>query len=255
MLLDELGQYFYFYHPRQFQSLLEAAGIPDVETINLFFGETFKVDGQVQASSSRHKAVINCISLFNRFSEECLDCAAAAPRADAETLRLLLKMYEAYRQSLAPPGAPAQVDFSLLQQKAFEALESFDGAGKVFQHVIIDEYQDTNAIQERLFFKLAGGYQNLCVVGDDDQALYRFRGATVENFVQFPRRVEQHWQREPTKIPLSVNYRSRGDIVRFYTEFIDRCDWRHADSGGHYRIVDKDIKAHSTAWLRPATSW
>jgi len=54
--------------------------------------------------------------------------------------------------------------------------------------VIVDEYQDTNTVQERIFFPLRAATKNICVVGDDDQALYRFRGATVENFVQFPER-------------------------------------------------------------------
>jgi len=187
ILLDELSQYFHFYHPRNFQSLIEAAEIPDVETINAFFGNLYQGAGSV----SRHQAVMSCIGLFNRFSEECLNCEDAYSRTEDEMLKRLLKMYQAYKHSLAPPGRPAQVDFSLLQQLAFEALERFDGSGHVFKHVIIDEYQDTNAIQEKIFFKLADGYQNICVVGDDDQALYRFRGATVENFVQFPERVKK----------------------------------------------------------------
>lgn len=243
VLLDELSQYFHLYHPRSFQSLMEAAAIPEVPAINLFFRDTF----QGQGSASRHKAVTHCIELFNRISEECLDCDAAAGQTQDEMLKCLLRMYQAYRATLAPAGSPAeQVDFSLLQQKAYDALAQSSEAGRVFKHVIIDEYQDTNTIQEKLFFKLADGYQNICVVGDDDQALYRFRGATVENFVQFPQRVHKHWQREPKKIPLSINYRSRKLIVDFYTEFIDQCDWCAEDGSTFYRIVDKDIKAHST---------
>jgi DNA helicase-2/ATP-dependent DNA helicase PcrA len=241
VLLDELSQYFHLYHPRSFQSLMGEAEIPDVETINSFFRVTYQGKG----SSSRHSAVTNCISLFNRISEECLDCESAALGIEDEMLQRLLRMYGAYRASLAPQGSPEQVDFSLLQQKAFDTLSASPDAGHVFKHIIIDEYQDTNAIQEKIFFKLADGYQNLCVVGDDDQALYRFRGATVENFVQFPQRVEKHWEREPKKIPLSINYRSRKLIVDFYSEFIDQCDWSHEDGSGQYRIADKNITSHS----------
>ena len=82
-------------------------------------------------------------------------------------------------------------------------------------------------------------------MGDDDQALYRFRGATVENFVRFPERVNEHWRRVPAKIPLSINYRSRKAIVDFYTAFIERCDWCHEEGSGQYRIADKNIAAHS----------
>ncbi len=106
----------------------------------------------------------------------------------------------------------------------------------------MDEYQDTNPIQERLFFRLARGTQNLCVVGDDDQALYRFRGATVENFVQFPQRCQAHFGRAPTTITLVVNYRSRRHIVSFYTRFMAQCDWTNP-RGGHFRVVSKSIRA------------
>ena len=116
---------------------------------------------------------------------------------------------------------------------------------KIFKHVIIDEYQDTNAIQEKIFFKLAEHHQNLCVVGDDDQALYRFRGATVENFVEFPARCQKHFGREPRKIPLSTNYRSRKQIVDFYTQFMDYEEWRRSGGDGFYRLVDKEIAVHS----------
>jgi DNA helicase II / ATP-dependent DNA helicase PcrA len=241
VLLDELSQYFHLYHPRSFQAFMEEAEIPKVEDINSFFGVIFKGQG----SSSRHSAVTNCISLFNRISEECLEHEVVAGQISNEMFRGLLRMYGAYRTSLAPSGSPEQVDFSLLQQKAFDVLAAYADAGKVFKHVIVDEYQDTNTIQEKIFFRLADGSQNICVVGDDDQALYRFRGATVENFVQFPQRVEEHWHRRPEEIPLSTNYRSRKLIVDFYTTFINQGDWSHEDGTGHYRLVDKKIRAQS----------
>ena len=69
-----------------------------------------------------------------------------------------------------------------------------------FRFLIVDEYQDTNTVLERIFFKLAKGYKNLCIVGGDDQALYRFRGATVENLVEFPHRCKQQLGIAPTRI-------------------------------------------------------
>ena len=54
-----------------------------------------------------------------------------------------------------------------------------------FRYVLVDEYQDTNHLQYLLTSLLAGGYKNLCVVGDDDQSIYRFRGANIENILNF----------------------------------------------------------------------
>ena len=121
--------------------------------------------------------------MFNRFSEENLDPRSVTTKDP--TLASLLAMYEKYTSDLKDEDGVDRVDFSLLQSKAFEYFTENDVAHDIFKHVIIDEYQDTNAIQERIFFRLAEGHKNICVVGDDDQALYRFRGATVENLVQF----------------------------------------------------------------------
>ena len=196
-------------------------------------------------SASKHKALSAAISLFNRFSEESLTPDALRHFCQENGgLRRMEALYQAYLNSLTPAQGPAKVDFSLLQQAALRTLNGSSQAGAVFRHVIIDEYQDTNAIQEQLFFTLAKGQGNLCVVGDDDQALYRFRGATVENFVQFPARCRRYLNKEPTQIDLNTNYRASERIVSFYRAFMDQEDWRHAPPDGHqeYRIP-KQIKA------------
>src|SRR5207247_10229569 len=114
-----------------------------------------------------------------------------------------------------------------------------------FSHVIVDEYQDTNPVQERIFFRLATGYRNICVVGDDDQALYRFRGATVENFVDFPDRCDRTLGVRAIEIPLDTNYRSCPPIVAFYRQFLDQCDWTKAPpTTGSYRVASKQIRPH-----------
>ena len=85
------------------------------------------------------------------------------------------------------------------------------------QYLMIDEYQDTNYIQEQIVFLLGAKHHNICVVGDDDQGLYRFRGATIRNILEFPYKFKD----EKCKIiPLVVNYRSNSDIVDFYNEWM-----------------------------------
>ena len=79
---------------------------------------------------------------------------------------------------------------------------------KKFRYVLVDEYQDTNHAQYLLSALLAGGYENICVVGDDDQSIYRFRGATIENILSF----EQQY-RGSRVIRLEQNYRSTQTIL------------------------------------------
>ena len=239
-LLDELKQYFYLYRRANWEELTAGLALDgDANTtINSYFGR--------YASQSRHLAVTHCIALFNRLSEECVDPREARRHTCDDTLKALLEMYAGYLGLLQGDGRAALIDLSLLQQSALDVVrQTAPQSGAVFRHVIIDEYQDTNTVQERIFFALAASHKNLCVVGDDDQALYRFRGATVENFVEFPDRCASHLQVEPATIPLNTNYRSRAQIVRFYTDFIGRHDWRkRTPRRGAYRVAEKDIQPH-----------
>lgn len=221
-LLDELSQYFYVSRNRHWNRFVAEIGLGEAlneihQEINGYFG---------RRSESKHQAVVNAIALFNRLSEECIDAGACDGRVTDARLRAMLKAYSRYIEALQTERAVPQTDFSLLQQEAYKMLQAFDGAGNVFRHIIIDEYQDTNTIQEKIIFKLGEGSKNICVVGDDDQALYRFRGATVENFVDFPDRCITNLGVPPRVIPLDTNYRSRQEIVSLYSEFMNRCDWR-----------------------------
>lgn len=240
VLLDDVDQYFFISRRRNWESLLDAVGwLADGEThrtINALFDTN---------SESKYRAIQHCTSLFNRFSEECIEPRQIWRRTQNRDLKRLIDMYDQYVKLLETAQAVPHTDFALVQQRAFDRLNSFAGSGQVFRYVIIDEYQDTNTIQERLYFKLAAGHKNLCVVGDDDQALYRFRGATVENFVEFAARCKQHLGCSPRVIPLAINYRSRQKIVAFYKDFITRCDWqKDGKSNQFYRVTDKDIQAH-----------
>lgn len=247
VLLDELGQYFHLYQNRMWQEIVSRAGL-DPESANTVINAVFEKNFD---SQSKHRAIESLRAVFNRFSEELIEPDEARRRVPAldwggdfthDEIDLLLRLYEAYLASLADP---ARTDFSLLQKEAYKVLTENPDSGKVFQHVIVDEYQDTNYIQERIFFRLAAGTGNLCVVGDDDQALYRFRGATVENFVQFPERCKSYLDCLPTRISLDTNYRSRCEIVDFYGRFMQGVNWRRADGQGAYRVLDKNIRAHS----------
>jgi DNA helicase-2/ATP-dependent DNA helicase PcrA len=114
------------------------------------------------------------------------------------------------------------VDFTQLEQTVYTRLKA--GGMKEFTDelkvVMVDEYQDSNLLQEGLYFELAkrcGGA--LTVVGDDDQSLYRFRGATVDLFSQFESRYSKVFKTKPKKIFLNENYRSTSTIINFVNAY------------------------------------
>ncbi len=124
-------------------------------------------------------------------------------------MQKIARLYTAYEKRLWEAGA---LDFDdiilhtvrLLQQD--EEVRTY--YQKKFRYVLIDEYQDTNHLQYLLSSLLAGGRENICVVGDDDQSIYRFRGATIENILSF----EQQYKGCRT-IRLEQNYRSTKSIL------------------------------------------
>ena len=122
-------------------------------------------------------------------------------------------------------------DFARLQRHFLDFLSTPQGrkflkgdtsTGKPpMEYFLVDEYQDTNPVQEAIFFKLAESTpHNLVVVGDDDQALYRFRGATVESMTNFGNRCTADWGIAPKAISLVDNHRSHDSIVNWLNKFI-----------------------------------
>ncbi len=127
---------------------------------------------------------------------------------DFRLLRIA-EIYEEYQRRLWEASA---LDFDDIILHTVRLLQQFEDVRtyyqRKFRYVLIDEYQDTNNLQYLLASTLAGGYENFCVVGDDDQSIYRFRGATIENILSF----EQQYRGCRT-IRLEQNYRSTGNIL------------------------------------------
>ncbi len=237
-IMDELGQYLYIYRSSFWKDMLDAAGLEDGLETNQMINQFFSSSKLTLNSRSRHYAVVSLIKCFNRLSEELAD-----PKSLKSKHPLLHQAYEMYRfyiDSLSQ-GPVLLTDLSLVQAEALRAINKVSQGGCRFDHVIIDEYQDTNTVQERLVFALAAGKKNLCVVGDDDQALYRFRGATVENFVDFPERCRSYYKVDPHTISLHTNYRSINHIVDVSQAFMKETDWNRA--GKTYRLP-KTVTAH-----------
>lgn len=118
-------------------------------------------------------------------------------------------VYAEYQKRLKEANALDFDDIILLTVQLLQRHENVRSYyQRKFRHVLIDEYQDTNHLQYLLASLLAGGYQNICVVGDDDQSIYKFRGATIENILDFEK--QYHGARV---IRLEQNYRSTQAIL------------------------------------------
>lgn len=124
--------------------------------------------------------------------------------------KTVAKVFAAYNKQLKQANAMDFDDMIVntvyLFEKCPDALEYYQNK---FKYIMVDEYQDTNHAQYRLVSLLAHKHQNLCVVGDDDQSIYSFRGATIENILSFEDEYEQ-----ATVIRLEQNYRSTATILQ-----------------------------------------
>jgi DNA helicase-2/ATP-dependent DNA helicase PcrA len=133
----------------------------------------------------------------------------ASYRAGDDWNEVIGQVYDRYQNKLRRANALDFGDLLLttvaLFEKHPEVLRRYQ---ERFRHVLVDEYQDTNAVQYRLTNMLVGEHRNLCVVGDDDQSIYRWRGAEIKNILDFERDY-------PTAvvIRLEQNYRSTGNIL------------------------------------------
>ena len=121
----------------------------------------------------------------------------------------IARIYVEYQRRLKEANA---LDFDDIILHTVRLLQGFEEVRayyqRKFRYVLIDEYQDTNHLQYLLASTLAGGYENICVVGDDDQSIYRFRGATIENILSF-----ESQYKGARVIRLEQNYRSTKNIL------------------------------------------
>lgn len=134
---------------------------------------------------------------------------------DARLVRIA-QVYKMYQEEMKKANA---MDFDDIIVNTVKLLEKYSDVREYYQnkfrYIMVDEYQDTNHAQYKLTELLAGAHRNICVVGDDDQSIYRFRGATIENILSF-----EHRYAESEIIRLEQNYRSTQTILDVANEVI-----------------------------------
>mgnify|MGYP003315274405 CR=1 FL=1 len=188
------------------------------------------IDLVTSAQSNWTKAETLC-GYLNKIREEALDPEVLLNAAEPP-VKALGEAYRLYTELLEGENA---IDFSAIQSEMLALLERepqiLEELRTKIKYLIVDEYQDTNTIQERILLKLAGPAANICVVGDEDQSIYRFRGASVRNILQF---AENFPPRICKTVVLDANYRSHPDIVRFYNQWMEQCDWTEGQKRFRY---------------------
>lgn len=188
------------------------------------------------------------VQYVSKIAEESIDPQKLL-ESDELDIEVIGKFCESYEQLLIEENV---LDFSSIQTEVLWLLNNNPDIllelQEKIKYFMLDEYQDTNTIQEQLILLLAKKYNNICVVGDDDQALYRFRGASIRNILEFPNNFEDGLCK---KITLNINYRSHPDIIDFYNKFINRCNWTH-QNGITFRYPKK-IEARSDEFPKTKT--
>jgi len=218
-LLDQFDQrYFIYNNIKKFLA---------IEDSNLLLGE-HNISSWVKSGK--------LVGYLNTIGEECLDLAALKA-SEFEGIPVLASFYELYEELLEEGNV---LDFSSIQIEAYNLLknhpEVLEAIQSKLRFFMVDEYQDTNTIQERIILLLASKDNNLCVVGDDDQGLYRFRGATIRNILEFKKNFPQG---ACYQITLTTNYRSHPGIINFYNRWMGELNWSH---GGQTFRYEKEIQ-------------
>ena len=158
--------------------------------------------------------------MISSAKNEMIDPQEYADLARGDQQELVAKVYPAYERALQQANA---LDFDDLLLKPIALFEQHEDVLEKYQnrwqYVHIDEYQDTNQAQYVLARTLAGRHKNLCVVGDDAQSIYAFRGADITNILNF----EQDYP-DATTIRLERNYRSTKNIIRLADSIIEEND-------------------------------
>jgi DNA helicase-2/ATP-dependent DNA helicase PcrA len=222
-VLDDMTQKFFF--NQNFSDIVEPDSDSDEDRPTFIHGKY----------KSKWTAIKGLLEYFDKIAEELIDPQEMLADADKQTVAIS----DAYIRYIEVMREKNKVDFAHLQKIALDLLKrGIPQEEAPTKYVMVDEYQDTNYVQDSLVSELASATNNLCVVGDEDQALYRFRGATVENILRFP-------ERNPglKRVELDVNYRSEPRILNAFTNFIRSHDWSNKN-GAPFRF-DKNLQPAS----------
>ncbi|MEZ6092019.1 MAG: UvrD-helicase domain-containing protein [Pirellulaceae bacterium] len=180
------------------------------------------------------------LAIISQWKNNSVHPDAAVHQASTDKEHLAAAGYRRYQNALKACGAMDFDDLLLNTEVLFTEQEEVRAAeASKFDHILVDEYQDTNGSQYRIIKALASLHRNLCVVGDDDQSIYGWRGADVRHILNF----KNDWT-DAKVVRLESNYRSTGSILEMANRLIQFNTIRH----------DKSLKPARPAGKRPRIS-
>ncbi|MCF6206182.1 MAG: UvrD-helicase domain-containing protein [Sulfurovum sp.] len=192
-------------------------------------------------------------SEISKYKNSLLTPEVVTQKAELPDYKKVAQIYEQYQQNIVENNL---VDFDDLLMLTYQILESNDQLRKEtsnrYKYIMVDEYQDTNELQFRLLELLASEHNNLCVVGDDDQSIYGWRGANIRNILEF----SDHFENCKV-VKLETNYRSTEPILKAANALIEHNSQRlgkklvsHKGDGPQIKLLhslDESMEAKAIA--------
>ena len=196
---------------------------------------------QIDTKMFKERSLLSAISSAK---DELVTPEEMTLRAEGDwAKKKIAQVYTEYEKQLKANNA---LDFDDLLLKTVQLLQTqpdvLEYYQERFRYIMVDEYQDTNTVQFKLVSLLAGKYQNLCVVGDDDQSIYKFRGANIRNILDFEKEFS-----DAKVIKLEQNYRSVGNVLEVANSVIrnnkgrkEKTLWTDNEKGEKIRLRQFD---------------
>ncbi len=183
---------------------------------------------------------------------EMVDFETFSSQAQTPRDHRVAEIYREYQHRLLAANAMDFDDLLCVTANLFQAAPDVLAAYQArFRHILVDEYQDTNRVQNQLVLMLGKTHRNVCVVGDSDQSIYRFRGADIRNILEFERVYP-----DTTVVCLEQNYRSTGTILDAANAIIANNEarkpkalWTAAERGSHLKSYHARDEREEAGWV------
>ncbi len=177
-------------------------------------------------------------SEISKYKNSLLTPEIVLQKAELPDYKKVAKIYEQYQENIEENNL---VDFDDLLMLTYKILDENDALRREtsnrYKYIMVDEYQDTNELQSRLLEHLCSEHNNLCVVGDDDQSIYGWRGANIRNILEF----SDNFQ-ETKVVKLETNYRSTDPILKAANTLIEHNSTRLGKKLTSHKGSGEDVK-------------